>query len=282
MTSRRSPSSRTAGWLSLLAAAFVVGVASSGRSATPDAAARPAARDFPGGPYFTIVCGFSHRNNDDPIRFPGQPGRSHNHTYVGNRAVDASTTAASLRGGPTTCDVEEDSSTYWVPTVYERREPVTPLAGVVYYTKQVTGEVVPPPPGLKLVAGNPMARRAQSNAIVSWSCGGVGGAPRFPAIRACGTDDALELEVVFQNCWNGKTTDSSNHTRHVAYAKAGRCPASHPVAMPTIMLVLLYPPITGRAQTSAGKFASHADFINGWNQDALVRLTAGLNADRRG
>jgi Domain of unknown function (DUF1996) len=66
----------------------------------------------------------------------------------------------------------------------------------------------------------------------------------------------------------------------MAYSSGGRCPATHPVGLPTITLVLLYPPITGRAQTSAGKYAAHADFINGWDQDALARLTAGLNVGR--
>ncbi|MBA2424912.1 MAG: DUF1996 domain-containing protein [Actinobacteria bacterium] len=51
--------------------------------------------------------------------FPGAPGRSHNHTYIGNRTVDASSTPASLRDGPTTCDLEADASTYWTPTLYE-------------------------------------------------------------------------------------------------------------------------------------------------------------------
>jgi hypothetical protein len=280
VTPRWSPTGRFAGRLTLCAAVAGAALVSTAQSATPDAAGRAAQRIFPGGPYFTVVCGFSHRNNDDPIRFPNQPGRSHNHTYVGNRTVNAATTAASLRGGPTTCDLDQDSSTYWVPTVYEGAQPIHPLAGVVYYTKRVTGAVQTPPVGLKMVAGNPTAHHAQSKEIASWSCGGVGGAPRFAAIRACGRDDALELEVVFQNCWNGRDLDSANHKRHVAYAKGGRCPATHPVAMPTIMIVLLYPPITGRARTAAGKWATHADFINGWDQEALVRLTAGLNAQR--
>ena len=280
VTTRRSPTSRTYGWLLLLGVVAAVSVASAGRSATPQGAAALQQRNFPGGPYFTVVCGFSHRNNDDPIRFPRQPGRSHNHTYIGNRNVTAVTTAETLRGGETTCDVGEDASTYWVPTVYVGAEAITPLAGLVYYTKHVSGTLVAPPPGLKLVAGNPLAHHAQSKEIVSWSCGGIDGSPRFAMLPSCGPDDALELEVKFQNCWNGRSLDSGNHKRHVAYSKAGRCPSTHPVRMPTITLVLLYPPI-GRGVVSAGRWASHGDFINGWDQEALERLTAGLNADRR-
>jgi hypothetical protein len=135
------------------------------------------------------------------------------------------------------------------------------------------------PAGLKMVAGNPTAHHRQPISIGSWSCGGIGGTPRFAVIPSCGEDDALELEVHFQNCWDGRRTDSPNHKRHVAYAKNGRCPATHPVRLPTITLVLLYPPVRG-ATLASGRFATHADFINGWEQEALERLTAGLNAPR--
>jgi hypothetical protein len=31
--------------------------------------------------YFAVACGFSHRNQDDPIVYPRERGRSHDHTY---------------------------------------------------------------------------------------------------------------------------------------------------------------------------------------------------------
>jgi hypothetical protein len=33
---------------------------------------------------FFANCRFSHTNNDDPIVYPGEPGRSHAHTFFGN------------------------------------------------------------------------------------------------------------------------------------------------------------------------------------------------------
>jgi hypothetical protein len=277
---RRSPG-RALGRLTAAVATVGALAVQAGSLGSAEAGARPAARGFPGGPYFTVVCGFSHRNNDDPIRFPGHVGHSHNHTYIGNRTVDASTTAASLRGGSTTCDLEKDASTYWVPTVYQGTEAITPLAAVVYYTKHTTGPVAAPPVGLKMLAGNPDARKRQAKGIVSWSCGGVGGAPRYAAIPGCRPDDALELEVRFPNCWNGKATDSPSHRGHTAYSSAaGQCPASHPVRMPTVTVVLLYPPVPKSARPASGKFAAHADFINGWEQEELERLVAGLNSGR--
>jgi Domain of unknown function (DUF1996) len=232
---------------------------------------------FPGGAYFNLACGFSHRNNDDPILFPGQPGKSHNHTYIGNTSVDAASTPASLRRGETTCEIADDSSTYWVPTLYLGREPVVPYAGLVYYVRLTSESVSAFPPDLKIVAGNPTARKAQRRDVASWSCGGVGSSRRFALVQACAEDEMLELRVQFPSCWNGKNADSPNHRRHMAYAKAGRCPSTHPVAVPTLIIVLLYPPLPRGAAPSSGRFAAHADFMNGWDQKALERLVASLN-----
>ena len=243
--------------------------------AAPSAARQ--ATIFPGGAYFNVVCGFSHRNNDDPIMYPGQAGRSHNHTYTGNRAVDAGSTPDSLRGGATTCDLDPDASGYWAPTLYIGREPITPLAGIVYYVRRTIGTVEPFPEGLKVIAGNPTAKRAQKKNVVSWGCGGIGGGKRYAAVPACSEDEALELRVQFPNCWNGKSSDSSNHRSHMAYATAGRCPASHPVAVPTMLFILLYPPVPNGARVASGKFGAHADFMNGWDPAALARFTSGLN-----
>ena len=232
---------------------------------------------FPGGAYFNLACGFSHTNNDDPIRFPEQPGRSHNHTYIGNRVVNAFTTPATLRQrGETTCEVEEDRSTYWVPTLYVGTQPVFPYAGVVYYVRLTPQRVSAFPPDLRMVAGNPTARRAQSPSIASWGCGGIGTSLRAPVARTCRQDDALELRVRFPDCWNGRTSDSVNHKSHMAYAISGRCPSTHPVVVPTLLVVLLYPPVRG-AQLSSGTYAAHADFMNGWDVDAFQKLVAGLN-----
>jgi hypothetical protein len=249
-------------------------VATTGRSAALDTSQR-ITRTFPGGPYFNVACGFSHRNNDDPIVFPGAPGRSHNHTYIGNRTVDASSTPESLKGGSSTCE-ELDSSTYWVPTLYEGVDAVTPLAAVLYYTRHTSGPIVAPPAGLKMVAGNAKARRAQSTSVVSFSCGGAG-SKRFSTIPQCSENTALLFNVRFPNCWTGTGIDSVDHKRHMAYSLTGACPKSHPVRLPTIDLALIYPPTSRHARPSSGKFAAHADFMNGWDLPLLERLISGLN-----
>lgn len=246
----------------------------------PTAAPEPG---FPGGRYYTIGCGFSHRNNDDPVALPRQPGRSHNHTYIGNRTVNAATTAASLRGGPSTCEANGDSSAYWVPTLYVGRTPIAPLVGLAYYVKRTAAPIQPFPTGLKMIAGDPDAIRPQDRAIVGWSCGGVGSANRFATVPECPEYEALQLRVHFPDCWDGERADSADHRRHLAYSSSRRCPATHPVAVPGITLIFLYAPVPASARLSSGKYGSHADFINGWDQDVLAFLIAGLNrvGDRR-
>jgi hypothetical protein len=247
-------------------------LAPSGRSASQGVAA-----SFPGGPYFAVACGFSHTNNDDAIVFAGRPGLSHNHTYIGNRSTSAETTAASLLGGRTSCESEDDASSYWVPTLYEGRRSITPLTGIVYYTKRTHADVTAFPSGLKLVSGKARAKKRQPKEVVSWTCGGVGGKPKTAVVPQCDEDDVLTLQVNFRNCWNGTSLDSANHKSHMAFAKRGSCPSTHPVAMPTLSLILLYPPVSRYARVASGKFATHGDFINGWDQAQLELLVESLN-----
>src|SRR5438045_3176080 len=64
-------------------------------------------------------CTVTAHRSDDPIVFPGQPGVSHNHTFAGNTATDASSTAATLLPGKTSCQDTADTSAYWFPTLYQ-------------------------------------------------------------------------------------------------------------------------------------------------------------------
>ena len=72
----------------------VAGSAAAGSGAAPGPA--QARAEIPGFP-LVVPCGFSHRNNDDPIVYPKQPGRSHDHSFFGNRTTNAFSSPASLR-----------------------------------------------------------------------------------------------------------------------------------------------------------------------------------------
>jgi len=257
--------------LSLAAAIAVAGLAAARLSAAPEALLQ-LAPNFPGGPYYALGCSSSHRNNDDPIVYPGQPGRSHNHTFIGNRSVDADTTPTSLLGGTTSCESDFDSSAYWVPTLFAGRQDVEPLTAIVYYVNRSRERISAPPKGLVMLAGNSVATSRQPKGVVSWSCGEVGGRPRYATIPACRADSMLQLQATFPNCWDGRRLDSPDHRQHVKYTSRGLCPASHPVALPTIVLIVLYPPVPRGSQVASGGLAAHADFMNGWDQTELERL----------
>jgi Domain of unknown function (DUF1996) len=261
----------------LVVGAFLVAGAVAFPALAVRAAADQSARPFPGGRYFVIGCGFSHRNNDDAIALAGQPGASHNHTYVGNLAVDAATTPEALVGGATSCGDAGDSSAYWVPTLFAGRKALRPLAAAIYYVRRVSGDVRPIPIGLKMIAGDQRARKPQSLGVVGWACGGLGSTPRTAVVPSCGEDESIHFRVTFQNCWNGRDLDSADHKRHVAYASGGRCPGSHPVALPTIVLILLYPTESGRPLQASGRFGAHGDFINGWDPELQAKLVQALN-----
>jgi hypothetical protein len=223
---------------------------------------------------FAVRCGFSHRNQDDPIVYPGQPGRSHDHTFFGNPLTTAFSTPASLRAkGETTCVNRADTSAYWVPTLYVAGRAVEPLALIATYSRRTSRPLEPFPVGLKMIAGSAHARGAQDSRVTFWSCG-VPRAERSSTIPRCpGTlRGGLRLHVSFPDCWDGTRLDSADHKSHMTYSSRAACPRSHPVAVPTLSLVIHYP-VSGRRSAelaSGGQFSGHADFLNAWNQDALA------------
>ncbi len=263
---------RVASPLSLVAAVTAAALAASSLSAAPAVPAQPAP-GVPGGPSYAIGCSLSHRNNDDPIVFPGRPGRSHNHTFVGNTTVDAWATPASLRGGPTSCSDPFDSSGYWFPSLFVGRAPVLPHSATVIYVKRSREELAPLPRGLVMIAGNAATRSPQPKSIVAWSCGtGSGDGLKFSRVPECRAGQWLQLQVTFPSCWNGRTVNSPNHKAHMKYLSRGLCPASHPIALPTLVLIVVYPPVPFGGQVATGHFGAHADFMNGWTANVLTRI----------
>jgi hypothetical protein len=233
--------------------------------------------------YFAVVCGFSHRNQDDPIVFPNQPGRSHDHTYFGNTATNARSTPNSLRAsGGTTCRLRADTAAYWAPTLFVSGRAVRPLGSVVYYIRRTLEPVRAFPANLEVIAGSAAARSAQGERVTFWSCGRRD-VRRSASIPTC-ESPSLRLIVNFPNCWNGTQLDSANHQSHLAYSNNGVCPASHSVEVPAIQLQIFYGVSGGGTAelASGGDFSGHADFVNAWDQPTLERLVDRyLNRGRR-
>lgn len=243
---------------------------------------RPATSDGIGA--FRTVCDFSHMNFDDPIVFPGQPGKAHLHAYFGNTTADAMSTAESLRDrGASTCRGGTANRTaYWVPAVIDGDgKPVKPKSLETYYKSGYNGvepeEVEPFPPGLRMVAGD--AKSTSNQAHAYWGCrnnyiGHPGSVPSCPA----GDDVAMIVE--FPQCWDGVNLDSDDHKSHMAYPSGGGCPASHPVAIPAITMNVVYDnPSRGTSgwrlasdmydASMPGGLSVHADWFEAWDAEIV-------------
>jgi Domain of unknown function (DUF1996) len=280
------------------AAALVTGLAAS----TP-ATASP---KLHGNNFFTN-CRFSHTGADDPIALPGLPGRSHAHTFFGNTSTNARSTLASLRAAGTTCRPRSDKAAYWVPTLYQDGREVRPSKAQIYYVLRGYGQMHAFPAGLRMIAGDAHAVSPQSTNVTFWACGGraVRTTPSSKVPATCGVTKGkviallrgnhgkpialpvrsktfLELHVDFPDCWDGEHLDSADHESHMAYSRGYVCPASHPVKVPLIRLMIRYPLASGRNVTlsSGGQLSGHADFFNAWNQRALERLVDDCFHDR--
>jgi hypothetical protein len=259
-------------WILLLAVGAMVPAAAGSVSARPEHGGPGGPGYGRGGGYFAFTCGFSHRNQDDPIVFPGGRGLSHDHTYFGNRSTNAFSTPASLRAaGTTSCRVRSDTAAYWAPTLFFQGRAVEPLGAVVYYVRRTFDAVRAFPAGLKMIAGNSTARSAQGVKVTSWSCGRR--STVSTTIPTCASG-SLRLQVNFPNCWDGSRLDSQDHKAHMAYSTDGVCPATHPVEVPALILVVHYGISggSGAELSSGGQFSGHADFVNAWNQPTLVAL----------
>jgi Domain of unknown function (DUF1996) len=259
--------------LLLVAAAVVAATAVAGRGTAQRGPADVRALESVS---FITVCRFSHRAPDDPIVFPKRPELSHDHSFFGSVATDAFSTPRTLQGTPTTCHRADDTAAYWAPTLLAGVRPVDALDAEIYYRRRTLARVRPFPPNLQMIAGNADSRRPQSRRVTFWNCGPHGGAPRTSTVPTCpdARSKSLRLHVRFPDCWDGRRVDSPDHRSHMAYSEAGVCPATHPVAVPSIELRIQYPVTGGRAiqLSSRGQFSGHADFVNAWRQAGLKRL----------
>ncbi|MER5875188.1 DUF1996 domain-containing protein [Streptomyces sp. NPDC001910] len=252
---------------------------------------------------FQANCSVSHTRPDDPIVYPGQPGKSHDHTFMGNTTTNAASTTASLDSGGTTCKAPGDKSAYWMPTLLNGSTPVLPVGPqVIYYKAGVTDytSVRPFPKGLRFVVGSPLQSAADfrnhRGFVEGWECGDSFFNVDFPA--QCPNRADVQLNIRFQapSCWDGKYLDTPNHQSHMAYPVVNPgtnnniCPADHPVALPMIEFKMAFP-VNGDMSkvklASGAGYSFHYDFFNAWDAPTLKALVdhcvvGGLQCDARG
>ena len=233
---------------------------------------------------FRVACEYSHFGNDDPIIFPGEPGRSHLHMFFGNTDTNAFTTEDELinSGGGTCSGFELNRSAYWTPALLDGDGgAIVPDSIIIYYKTKFPEVVSPLPQGLQMLAGNTQAESFETDPLLHWSCGRNGNSyNQTNRIPDC-DGDVINASVQFPNCWDGVNLGADDFTSHLTYANdVTPCPASHPVRMPQISILLYYP---GTDSVDGWHLSSdetdgfngppggtlHADWWGGWNDETM-------------
>jgi len=259
---------------------------------------------------FRFNCEAGQVSYDDPIVYPGQPGKSHLHQFFGNLSANAYSTYASLRAkGDTTCVNPLNRSAYWSPAMLDGKGNVRrPEFYQDYYKRAPQGSegctVVATrcegiPTGLRQIFGYDMVTGKTPTGSVFWKCVGptevAGVFKDIPSVAAvCKPGNYITVTSSSPTCYNGKL-DSPNHRDHLAYADFGdtgrlRCPATHPIAIPAFSLQIFYLILEGDTPADwylssddmtamgmgrlPGGTTFHTDFMDAWDPDAKKTWTA--------
>lgn len=217
---------------------------------------------------FRFLCSAGQLSYDDPIVYPGQPGRAHLHQFFGNLEADARSTYESLRkSGETTCHNELNRSAYWMPAMLDGKgNVVRPDYISIYYKRRPASDpfcttaptkgCVDLPRGLRFVFGWDQSRPDQPQpengalfdfkCIREWTPTTASYRDMVEVMKACGPGSQVMAQIHTPDCWDGRNLDSPDHRSHVAQMvrdpNTGRlsCPTSHPYHIAQFTLGAVY------------------------------------------
>ena len=207
---------------------------------------------------FRFICGPGQVLADDPIVFPGQPGRSHLHQFYGNTSANAFSTYESLRkGGESTCMSKVNRSAYWMPAMLDGKGDVVRPDYVSIYYKRFPDDsplcserakaCVRVPRGLRFIMGRNMLKLNQPpTGNFHFLCESKAGYKLLAdALQNCLVGKHLIAVIDAPMCWDGKHADSPDHQTHMSYQIDSHkgypmCPSTHPFRIPTFTLSAAY------------------------------------------
>lgn len=217
---------------------------------------------------FRFLCSAGQLSYDDPIVYPGEPGKAHLHQYFGNLAADAHSTYESLRTtGESSCQNELNRSAYWMPAMLDGKgNVVRPDFVSIYYKRRPASDpacrtegkgCVGIPRGLRFVFGwdqtRPAARQPENATYTGFKCV-EGWDPVTPTakdlvepMKVCKPGQRIFASLASPQCWNGVDLDTPDHRSHLADTRGDggrsgqvRCPATHPYIIPQFTMTVAY------------------------------------------
>jgi hypothetical protein len=227
---------------------------------------------------FRFICGAGQILADDPIQFPGQPGKSHLHQFYGNVSADGNSTYSSLRAkGDSTCGGDGkgralNRSAYWIPAMLDGNDNVVQPDSVTIYYKRIPASdphcdpanplayatCIRLPDGLRFIAGSnlkggyrqahtpkqtPYVGAYRFNCTTRQGLGIAGVTGQYftlADVPTCPVDAQIMAIVQMPNCWDGKNLDVADHGSHMDYMTVGKCPPDHPYLMPAFLIETAY------------------------------------------
>ena len=194
---------------------------------------------------FRMICGAGQLAYDDPLVYPGQPGKSHLHQFYGNLGVNANSTFSTIRttGGSTcgdpTASYAVNRSGYWMPAMLDGAGNVVKPVYVAIYYKRIPasdprctrsnpgsiGNCVGIPTGLRFITGYNMQGGTTDVTAFFYCNGGTGTSSALKTnitdvIPNCplGSGGNLTLNIGGPDCWDGVNLDSPDHRSHVSHS----------------------------------------------------------------
>ncbi|POX54814.1 hypothetical protein C3489_13105 [Streptomyces sp. Ru71] len=270
---------------------------------------------------FVTRCGVNangNHNTDNVIVAPGvKNGAHHLHDYVGNQSNDAFANNDTFAGAETTCQNQQDKSSYYWPVVrvqdgtqdFDQNNDgggkegnvgkiLVARQAQIKFVGNPTSKVVAMPQFLRIITGDAKAfTNGPGNANAHWSCTGfenkVQLTDKYPI---CPDGSSVVRTFAFQSCWDGQNIDSANHRTHVAFADAnGRCQNGFK-AIPQLTMRLVYDvpaPVIENGQVKNAyavdgfpeqlhkAITDHDDFINVMSAGLNSKIASCLNRGQK-
>ncbi|MFC8247065.1 DUF1996 domain-containing protein [Streptomyces chartreusis] len=266
---------------------------------------------------FTTECGTNENGNantDNIIVAPGvDNGAHHRHDYVGNQDNNAFTSDQEFLQADTTCQNQDDKSTYYWPVLRlqdgtqegDANEAGGGLEGNVgkvlrasqaelKFVGNRTSEVVAMPTALRIITGDAKAfTNGLANANTSWSCTGFEDRQVTDKYPICPQGSSVVRTSNFQSCWDGQNIDSANHRAHVAFVQADGSCANGFKAIPQLQAKLVYDvpapqfengqvvnpfAVDGFPEQLHKPITDHNDFINFMSEDLMNQVVQCINS----